>query len=120
MLHYNIHPLFKDSPELMWKVYDCIQSLIFLMLYYAFYLKIHETFKVMKFLIHGWLWYAVGDLIQEIQGDNYLDYLDLEHVSLVLTLISIPIFVYKNKINENTENKGGYTLSFQEIKRRFF
>ena len=89
-LHYNIYPLFAEG--LQYYIYNCTQSIAFLLYIYVIYLFIPKERLLMHFVINSWLWFSIGDVIEIVYNSKEVDFLNMEHITL---MISVLIFCYK-------------------------
>lgn len=89
-LHYNVHPLFAE--DLQYYIYNCTQSITFLLYIYVIYLFVPKERLLMHFIINSWLWFSVGDVIEIVYNSKEVNFLNMEHIAL---FISVLIFCYK-------------------------
>jgi len=89
-LHYNIYPLFAEG--LQYYIYNCTQSIAFLLYIYVIYLFIPKERLLMHFVISSWLWFSIGDVIEIVYNSKEINFLNMEHITL---MISVLLFCYK-------------------------
>lgn len=89
-LHYNIYPLFAE--EIQYYIYNCTQSIAFLLYIYVIYLFIPKERLLMHFVINSWLWFSIGDVIEIVYNSKEVDFLNMEHIAL---FVSVLLFCYK-------------------------
>lgn len=89
-LHYNIHPLFVE--DLQYYIYNCTQSISFLLYIYVIYLFVPKERLLMHFIINSWLWFSVGDVIEIVYDSKEVNFLNMEHIAL---FFSVLFFCYK-------------------------
>ena len=46
----------------------------------------------MHFVINSWLWFSIGDVIEIVYNSKEVDFLNMEHIAL---FVSVLLFCYK-------------------------